>query len=661
MDLLSDSVIAPPAGIGPQPIEPGSVPGPGSASPDGAAAEASFASVLGRAQRQVEASAGDAPAPGAGWGPPVAPVLSEEVSTEPGVMGDRQAIAASFALQWAALVSGAVPEGSARKAEDAADGEPGGSENTAPSGDAGAGLGPISAEGAWAQPSGLAAALVASPPVPTGSTVGSFQGPEAVSPGASGRVLPAASATPLAAAAVWADGPRSAPTVPALVAVQISPQLSVITPADATAASDDALVAFAAGQGFDAVALQRMFGREVATAASESGEGAARSPNGQPGTVVGVHPQPGLGAEPRLGSALGPVTTHPAPVAVGSGGLAVPSGAEKGVMPAVAAAVASAGTTSAAPTIQGLRAFGSTSAVQAVNATAASPIAPGAAVAPSPLPPAAAMVPVGSWESLSQRGGLQVSVEPATSTASPAGMTASAWMTMQSRSLALTATEAGPSTGSASAMGLSSGERAERPSAPVAASVGSAGTAAWGAVEGPSVPAPRTESTPQVLADAQPIDLRDHLEQSRDALSRRLGEALAARVLSQVERGEWQVRLSVAPQHLGPIDIELQMRGSRLEAQFQVANGQTQALIQDSIPRLREAVGASGMDLASAWVSGGLADRNRGNPTPGQPDGPAPQSLNEGGGDEQAVSGVESVESRGPGWTPRPGAVDILI
>jgi hypothetical protein len=112
---------------------------------------------------------------------------------------------------------------------------------------------------------------------------------------------------------------------------------------------------------------------------------------------------------------------------------------------------------------------------------------------------------------------------------------------------------------------------------------------------------------------------------------------------------------------LGPIDIELQMRGSRLEAQFQVANGQTQALIQDSIPRLREAVGASGMDLASAWVSGGLADRNRGNPTPGQPDGPAPQSLNEGGGDEQAVSGVESVESRGPGWTPRPGAVDILI
>ncbi len=171
--------------------------------------------------------------------------------------------------------------------------------------------------------------------------------------------------------------------------------------------------------------------------------------------------------------------------------------------------------------------------------------------------------------------------------------------------------------------------------------------------------ASRTEVTRPV--DAQPLDLRAHLDHDREVLARRVGEALAARVLAQVERGEWQIRLSVTPEQLGPIDIDLRVQGSRMEAQFQVANGQTQSLIQDGLGRLREAVGASGMDLASVWVSGGWNERNRGNPTPGQPDGPAPGTLIQGAGDEQAVEGVAAVEERRSTWTPRQGALDILI
>jgi len=79
-----------------------------------------------------------------------------------------------------------------------------------------------------------------------------------------------------------------------------------------------------------------------------------------------------------------------------------------------------------------------------------------------------------------------------------------------------------------------------------------------------------------------------------------------------------------------------------------------------SLPRLREAVSASGMDLASVWVSGGWNERNRGNPTPGQPDDPVPLALNEGGG-EQAVGGAPPRDPRGLGGVLRPGAVDILI
>jgi flagellar hook-length control protein FliK len=119
--------------------------------------------------------------------------------------------------------------------------------------------------------------------------------------------------------------------------------------------------------------------------------------------------------------------------------------------------------------------------------------------------------------------------------------------------------------------------------------------------------------------------------------------------------------LTVAPQHLGPIDIDLQMRGQRIDAQFQVAHGQTQALIQDNLPRLREAVGASGMDLASVWVSGGWSDRDRGNPTPGQPDNPAALALNDEASDEQTAQASAPVESDRPGRGTRPGAVDILI
>jgi len=140
-----------------------------------------------------------------------------------------------------------------------------------------------------------------------------------------------------------------------------------------------------------------------------------------------------------------------------------------------------------------------------------------------------------------------------------------------------------------------------------------------------------------------------------------MGEALAARLLAQIDKGEWQIRLSVNPQHLGPIDIDLQMQGQRMEAQFQVAHGQTQALIQDSLPRLREAVGASGMDLASVWVSGGWNDRDRGNPATGQPDNPTARALDDQGGGGQTVGAPTQVDPDRPGWGGRPGALDILI
>jgi flagellar hook-length control protein FliK len=241
--------------------------------------------------------------------------------------------------------------------------------------------------------------------------------------------------------------------------------------------------------------------------------------------------------------------------------------------------------------------------------------------------------------------------------ATPAGASTSAWLALQARQVS-------DSWVGARVVDSSGVGAVTVPLTPALSSVGAAeGAAMPTALSVNLAETPASGSRPEAVArpvDAQPLDLRDHLENTHEALSKRLGEALATRLLAQVDKGDWQIRLTVTPQHLGPIDIDLQVKGQRLEAQFQVAHGQTQAMIQDSLPRLREAVSASGMDLASVWVSGGWNERNRGNPTPGQPDDPVPLALNEGGG-EQAVGGAPPRDPRGLGGVLRPGAVDILI
>ncbi len=497
----------------------------------------------------------------------------------------RQEIAAAVALQWAALVNGQSAGGAPTSVSDGPSGErlevdgidgvsgaPAAKSSSSLIDGAG---NTAAAEGAWQHHTALREALG----LPTGM-------PD----------TPAVELGRRASAALFTDEPvRAGPAplaVAPLVALQISPQLSVITAA-APAASDDALVAFAAGQGFDPAALQRMFGRG-SVAALPGGV-----PMGTANAASSGSAQAVLGEGPVGGSL--------------TAGLMKP-GAGRGV--------------------DGL----GTAAQAGLSRLEIS------------------MMPAG------REGASILGAGPA------AGMTAT-WMALQARGLGqagvldrTTAPALGvPSATVDDAAVVFGSGLAGAVAADSAALAGATSASANAGVTGPAGTAHASDTAAARTAEAQPIDLRDHLEQSREALSRRLGEALAARVLSQVERGDWQVRLSVTPQHLGPIDIDLQMRGNRLEAQFQVANGQTQSLIQDSLPRLKEAVGASGMDLASAWVSGGLSDRNRGNPTPGQPDDPASVALNEASGDEQAVSGVETVESRGPGWTPRPGAVDILI
>ena len=461
------------------------------------------------------------------------------------------------------------------------------------------------------------------------------------------------------------DASSGAPMLPlpALVTWQLSPQLAVITAGQPTA-SDDSLRAYAAAQGFDAAALQRMFGADKAVGSSpESPEGEA--------SAIGIGATSGplwRGAPDRWASAM---TTAAATTATGPGttpatvaGMAptgqVPAAASPtglaGLRPTASGPAASEGT---APSPQGRPSAGAASATMPTTGSKVPStvdfMPPSGAKSPESL--AAAL---GAFQAFRADGGRLNGPRTAQGVAPP---TQSAWWALQARSglglnpaasLDSSLTGGGPvaaATALPATLDNPSGAALDAAASP---------SSAWMGITDSAPVGQKAEPTTRPV-DPQVIDLREHLEHGHEVLSKRLGEALAARMMAQIDKGEWQIRLSVAPQHLGPIDIDLQMRGHRIDAQFQVAHGQTQAMIQDGLPRLRDAVGASGMDLASVWVSGGWNERNRGNPTPGQPDNPAPLALKEDGGDEQTVSGTPAVDSDRPGRGSRPGAVDILI
>lgn len=143
-----------------------------------------------------------------------------------------------------------------------------------------------------------------------------------------------------------------------------------------------------------------------------------------------------------------------------------------------------------------------------------------------------------------------------------------------------------------------------------------------------------------------------------DKLAQTMGQRLAA----HIAQGHWSLRLSLNPQHLGHIDVDLSLRGKELEAAFQVSSAQTRALLQDSLPRLKDSLNSSGMDVASMNVSGGWTDRDRGNPTPWQKSTP-----DQGGGAQSEVSKAVASDAPSSDTTPsaRPhlgrGVLDVLV
>ena len=86
-------------------------------------------------------------------------------------------------------------------------------------------------------------------------------------------------------------------------------------------------------------------------------------------------------------------------------------------------------------------------------------------------------------------------------------------------------------------------------------------------------------------------------------LAEKLAENVAKKIISQINKGEWKINLSLKPKTLGTIEIELTLKGKQLDATFNVNQAFTRDLLQEASPKLKESLEKSGIDVASVDIN----------------------------------------------------------
>ncbi|MGN6513089.1 MAG: flagellar hook-length control protein FliK, partial [Lysobacteraceae bacterium] len=108
--------------------------------------------------------------------------------------------------------------------------------------------------------------------------------------------------------------------------------------------------------------------------------------------------------------------------------------------------------------------------------------------------------------------------------------------------------------------------------------------------DGPrAVPVGTTASAPAPLA--QPADPRAGY-----------GDEFGGNLVWMAEQRLGHAQLHVSPDHLGPIEVRLQLEGSQVHASFLSAQPEVRHALEASLPRLRELLGEHGLQLAQADV-----------------------------------------------------------
>ena len=91
----------------------------------------------------------------------------------------------------------------------------------------------------------------------------------------------------------------------------------------------------------------------------------------------------------------------------------------------------------------------------------------------------------------------------------------------------------------------------------------------------------------------------------------RWAEDFGARIATLVNQRESVASISLTPVDLGPVDVSVTVRDSQATIHFGAAQAETRALIEASLPKLREMLAAQGFQLMDASVSQGFTQQSR--------------------------------------------------
>ena len=121
--------------------------------------------------------------------------------------------------------------------------------------------------------------------------------------------------------------------------------------------------------------------------------------------------------------------------------------------------------------------------------------------------------------------------------------------------------------------------------------------------------------SPQTPADTARAVFQERAEQTQ-LLADRMGQALANRLISQIERGQWKLQMRMQPAALGRVEVALDMHAGGLDAVFSTDNALAKDLLGQGAQRLRDALTQSGTTVASVTVHADARGQSGGNSTP---------------------------------------------
>ena len=160
-------------------------------------------------------------------------------------------------------------------------------------------------------------------------------------------------------------------------------------------------------------------------------------------------------------------------------------------------------------------------------------------------------------------------------------------------------------------------------------------------------PSPAPAATPPSPDSAQRSETIQNLAD-------KMGQAVGQRILSEMEKGQWHLKLQLRPATLGHIEVEMRMRSGEFDAVFTAPQALTRDLLQDGLARLKDTLSAMGMDVANIHVENGKNNNTGGNSTPGQDRQAASESTK--GSQPSAVEAPAS--QRIP---QRPDGLDVMV